>query len=137
MRGPLRWLELREQDDWADASSELSVAEATGSDGTGLGMELGSPLGEPTVLGTGLGTGLGEPPRLGTGIGIGLGESPRLGAGLGTGLGESPRLGDSPGEPTLLGDRDRGKRCRRLRFLRLVTGSVGRSRNRQSRTCFR
>ena len=100
---------------------------------TGLGTELGEPPG----LGTGLGTGLGESPGLGTGLGTELGDS----SGLCTGLGETPglgiRLGTDLGEPTLLGDREQGKRYKQLHCLCLVTGFVGRSRNRRSRTCFR
>ena len=120
MQGPLRWEEHPEKVDWAESSLELSVSEAKGSE-----------------LGTGLGIGLGESPGLGTELGTELGDSSGLGTDLGKTLGLGTELGTDLGEPTLLGDRDQGKRYKRLHCLCLVTGFVGRSRNRRSRTCFR
>ena len=148
MRGPLRWEEHPEKVDWAESSLELSVSEAKGSElGTGHGIglgeapgldtDLGTELGDSLGLCTELGTELGEASGLGTELGTGLGDSP----GLGTGLDETPGLGIDLcidlGESKLLGDRERGNRYRRLHCLCLVTGLVGRSRNRRSRACFR
>ena len=139
----------------AESSLELSVSYAKGSElGTGPITELGSALGRPalgdtelgTALGTalgdvvGLGTELGEPPGLGTGLGTGLSEPTGLGTELGTGLGESSGLDTGLGtgfsEPTLLGDRDRGKLYRKWRLLCLVTVFDGQLRNQRSRICF-
>ena len=140
--------------DWEDSALESSVAElqevslGTGlGESSGVGTVLGTGLGESPGPGTKLGSGLGLPALvntgLGTALGTALGDVVGLDTVLGTEFGESPGLGDIDwggtglGEPTLLGDRDRGKRYRRCRFLCSVTSFFGRPRNRRSRQCLR
>ena len=69
--------------------------------------------------------------ELGTGPGTGLGTELDKAAGLGT------EVGTGLGEPTLLGDRERGKRYRQLLLLYLVTSFLCWSRKQRSRTCLK